>query len=377
LHPVAILTADTHLRDRAWIARRNLAGDAYYSFRQITRLAIQWQTPVIAAGDLIDQRLNASDVPAFLREVFDEMAAAEVPFYYIQGQHELADPPWLRAVHGWPIWLGEPGSLYEVAGLRVLGFDWRHADQVDEIYQACQREKPDLLVIHQVCRELLGPNLPHEFVLASIRGTGLVLVGDYHVHKRLKIRGPSGEVRVLSPGSTAMQSIDEDPNKYVFVLYEDSSIRSHQLCTRPVLRWQRFVDTEDALEELLEALPGEIEAMRALAEEWQLPEEVRTPVVIVRHDASLDGATKKIRSACGDVHLMLRTIWPKAEKGIPDVSTDSAGSLTLESCLPLALSPQEDKEAFELADRLLRAKNAREALDEARGRYVAEASVDG
>jgi len=58
-------------------------------------------------------------------------------------------------------------------------------------------------------------------------------------------------------------------------------------------------------------------------------------------------------------------------------SAEGAGVLTLESCLPLALSPREDKEAFELADRLLRAKSAREALDEARDRYVAETSVDG
>ncbi|MHB1035027.1 MAG: hypothetical protein ACYC35_21375 [Pirellulales bacterium] len=146
--PIALITADTHLREKTWVARHGLTGDAYHSFRQLGELADDFGgIPIIAAGDLIDRHRNESNVVAFLAGQMQELEKREITFGYIQGQHELQYPtPWLSAIHDYPVWLDtvqQPSAgLFLDAETLVTSLDWRPGEQVaealEQIPEACK-----------------------------------------------------------------------------------------------------------------------------------------------------------------------------------------------------------------------------------------------
>jgi hypothetical protein len=78
----------------------------------------------------------------------------------------------------------------------------------------------------------------------------MVVTGDYHVHQA----GVIDNKVFLSPGSIAMQKIDEAPDKYVYILYDDLSYKSVQLKTRPFV--EVAIDTADELERFISEWDG-------------------------------------------------------------------------------------------------------------------------
>ena len=95
--PIALLTADLHLQSRAWADRRRVQGDAYWAFRQIVALARRYDVPIIAAGDVLDAKRHDTSTPSDLQELFSALGS-DVYFYYVQGDHDRLDKPWLSVL---------------------------------------------------------------------------------------------------------------------------------------------------------------------------------------------------------------------------------------------------------------------------------------
>ena len=104
--PIALFCADTHLDVGAWAHKPRLRGDSRWAFEQICDIAIANHVEaVFAAGDFFDVRKPPSEVINSVRANLSRLEDQSIAFYFIQGQHDLALPPWLNAVHDHPQWL--------------------------------------------------------------------------------------------------------------------------------------------------------------------------------------------------------------------------------------------------------------------------------
>ncbi len=74
-----------------------MQGDAYWAFRQIVALARRYDVPIIAAGDVLDAKRHDTSTPSDLQELFGELGS-DVDFYYVQGDHDRLDKPWLSVL---------------------------------------------------------------------------------------------------------------------------------------------------------------------------------------------------------------------------------------------------------------------------------------
>jgi hypothetical protein len=371
---IAIVTADTHLRSTTWVNRKGVQGDAYFAFKQVCNLARKHGVPVIAAGDLIDKRRNESDVVDFVRATMDTLQSNPVQFYYIQGQHELQYPvPWLSAVSGHPRWLdlihGSGQRTAFIGDYHMYGLDWRPGDRLDEALAQIP-EDCDILVMHQVAQEFMGNIGTPELTFAKIPYAKLLIIGDFHIHQTCVTRGAQGqELMVLSPGSTVLQNIGEDPLKQVYILYSDLSFESVPLASRPFIRVQ--LDTAAELDLLVATWPSQLERFLGEAEQQGLPDHLRAPLLDVQYRDDIQDAYTRLTSAVGDTaHLFLREL--RTSAAAVDVESEQrreAVGRGLTGCLPLLVNAEKQRELFNMLVRLLDSPAPHEAIATLRTEY--------
>lgn len=299
--PIALATADTHLQDRAWASRPELCGDAYHSFQQIVDRAVEENLTILAMGDLIDRQLNESKVPAFIREQMNRLQRAHVHFKFTQGQHERQPFPWFCSVHEWPDWIHD--RTFEVEGVPMWALDWQPAAVLPEKLDQMP-EGTAVLGLHQVCDEFMGSLAHPELSFSMLPNVGLLVVGDYHVHKQLKAKNRESRLTtVLSPGSTAMQSKDEPSEKRIFRIYDDLSVESVLLLTRQMLR-PPPIEEEAHLESFLAEIDEQLKEAWQRAADDMLPDSMRKPMIEVTYNPLLAGAYRRIAKAIGgEAHI--------------------------------------------------------------------------
>ena len=367
--PIAIVTADTHLDEYAWADRPGLYGDSEHSFEQIVRFGTKLNVPIIAAGDLIDKKRNDSGPIGFLRRQMDKLQEADIPFWYIQGQHELQPGrPWLSEIHGWPTWLDapcdDPAENYQLLADRfdVRGIDWTPYDKIEarleEIHEDCH-----VLVMHQVMTDFMGSVAQCEMSSNRVRHARVLVVGDYHVHKKEQSRTIDGEeLLVLSPGSTHMRAINEEPIKRFFVLFNDLTAKSLRLKTRPHL--PSVIATEDDLDKFVEIISARVDdAMRYSIEEEGSPEHIAVPIIDVEYYPDLvDFAYNRIVEAVGDQgFLFLKEHVASNDYDEDEEQRKEIAGLGLAGCLPMVVEDTES-ELFTATERLLRSTTPEEEL---------------
>jgi len=351
---VAILTADCHVQRRAWLKRPELHGDAYYSFRQVVDLALRHRVPIIAAGDLIDRRINDQHPIAFLREQLGRLAEAGLRIYHVQGQHEWQEYPWLDSIcPEAAVWL-PPRGLLEIGPFQVYGIDWTPASQLPEKL-AQVPDETDVLVLHQVYSSF-SPSPAAELRPEQLPDVRLALIGDTHVTGMLtEVNGNGNQVVTVSPGSLAMQAIDEPGNKYVFLLNDDGSLEKVKLRTRAVLRQQAIRDVPSMMT-FLQKLDRVLDELQERNRD--LPEELRMPILHIAYDASLPDVRERLLQVTdGKVHLFEKDLSEKAEAEAANAAAQRQELLSagLFGCLEkLHASKGYPPEVLEYAQELLR-----------------------
>lgn len=304
--PVAILAADTHLAPRAW-AYRDITGDSYFAFQHLVSMACDSGCDLIVAGDVMDRQANRSETVAVLAAALRQLKGAGRRIYYVIGQHDGGDH-WGEVDPEVAIHLHKKHA--DVGGRRVYGLDYQPAGILQEELAKVPKHT-DLLVCHQVWLDLQGPLGFPQGSFSDVPHVRLMLTGDYHKHLSKSARGASGqELRVLSPGSTCMQSKDEEQEKRVFVLNADNTICSRGIPARPVLRIPDVL-TDGQLEKIVAGLPLQLKA--AAAEASDLPGLLRKPLVVVKAAYELRDARRRIAAAIGDAgHLFWGELKPSA-----------------------------------------------------------------
>jgi hypothetical protein len=289
--PIMVLSSDWHLSPLSWKRHPKIRGDSYYSLQQIVDTAIELQVPLIGAGDLFDIKAPPSESVVFCCEQMKRLEREGLSMYYVQGQHEYADTPWLtlapNAVHIDSFKYQDKGEprVFDVAGLRVVGLDIstspvEFAIQCAKLHAVAKSKGEfDLFVTHQVWADFIKKRDP-VFMLEKVLFSKITYTGDYHKLEALDING----MLCLSSGSINMQANNENPIKEVFILHDDLSVSKKTLKTRPFMSFE--LKNDDDLLRLLNTPNSTI------LSGWPhyVPDEFATPLVSVKYQNSLSNA---------------------------------------------------------------------------------------
>ncbi len=277
------LTADWHQQRGAWKRAGTPRGDADFAMRQLYEICCSRGVDLLGAGDLFDELHPDTETLQGAFRFLDDMKRASRRTIFTQGQHEKAYPPYLglhpHAEHC-------HRKVLRVRGLDVYGIDHVSAERLP--VEIAEIPTSDVLMVHQVWRDFMGTGWEGELsALLKPGGANVILTGDYHVHQTLDLQGTT----VLSPGSTCIQSIDERPEKAVFLLHDDMSITSVPLATRPIFSFR--ISTPQELEAFLAGVDAVCEP------DPRIPEPIRKPILSVRC-APIEQAHTRIPRAVGD-----------------------------------------------------------------------------
>jgi hypothetical protein len=352
---VAVVFSDSHLIKKTW-KHRQIFGDSYHAFRQITQFAIDNELPLIGAGDLLDKRVNEPDPIVFLQRQLKELAHREIPFYFIQGQHEFDDTPWLELGHT-AIHLHE--QVLTLGDLEIHGLDYQGADKLKEKLDNLP-DSADVLVAHQVWSDFMGDIALPQGAFADVPHVGTLITGDLHKCIFKKFEGKGGQdLRVFSPGAGCQMNISEPSKHHFGVLNEDGYIDVVNLTSR---KFDEFVCiNNDDVEELLENVNAYLEGAAEFASDNGLPPELHTPLWRVEYSHRVSDLPRRLGKIVGErAHLFWKELPQEREESkileqVPDLRKGEA--LTLETCLPQELDPKEEPEAYALAARVLDAED--------------------
>jgi hypothetical protein len=302
-----VCSSDNHLEQNPYVDYPEFRGDSYEALRQVTSAAIERGVPLILAGDVLEKNFPDSITLKEAYKQIDRLAAKNVPLYFIEGQHDLAPKqPWL-SLHGFarPLYAG---SCVRIGPFMVAGLGYTPAPALPEAMAKVSREA-DVLVLHQPWREFMGEHLPSDGSLAELvpPNIRMVVTGDFHVHKHLVIqRDRRLDLVVLSPGSTSLQSVKEDENKFFYAVRDDLSFYSIPLRGRSVFR-QRVPIAAEA-ERALQELRLCTSQLADSEENRRLPVEMQMPLWVVYAHVSCGSLEHLFADASkGLAHLFFRT----------------------------------------------------------------------
>jgi hypothetical protein len=376
VQPLFVFCADLHLEDGAWSSKPAIYGDSYYSFKQIVDYCIDHKLPLILGGDVLERKQNQARPIAMLCKELSRMQHAQVPVYYIQGNHEYdRNSPWL-SIHPWPIHLHDTGVQFGDAGIGVWGLDWLPRGEIQAAFKTLVPEDTDILITHQVWKDFMGEIGRTECELTDVHHVQVVLSGDFHPTKVAEGVNAQGKpIKMLSPGSTAMQDMSEDPNKFFFVICEHEGqivFTPKKLITRAAKTY--VVKDAAALDELCAGgFARDIEHMHMDVHARSGCPDIRKPLVKVKFDKRIPDAFMRITTAIGEsAHLFCEALTDRT--AVRTTSTRDAVRNDLLSALSDLLDG--NVEAYNLAAALLRADDPAKECDTQFNTFVKEEQAD-
>lgn len=353
MQPLFVFCADLHLEDGAWPSKSAIYGDSYYSFQQIVEYCIDHKLPLILGGDILERKQNQARPISKLCRGLSRLQHAQVPVYYIQGNHEYdRHAPWL-SVHPWPIHLHDTGVMFH--DVSVWGLDWMPRGDIQAAFKDLVPEDTDILITHQVWKDFMGDIGRTECELTDVHHVPVVLSGDFHVTQVAEgVNAQGRPIKMLSPGSTAMQDMGEQPEKFFFVICEHEGqivFAPKKLITREAKTYVvKDVETLDAL--CAGGFTRDIEHMVMTVQAKGGHEDIRKPLVKVKFDKRLPDAFMRITTAIGEsAHLFCEALTDRVSSR-PVQSRDAVKNDLLTATADLL---EGNIDAYNLAAALLRA----------------------
>lgn len=296
--PICVLTADWHARPCNWSDHPDLRGDSYRSIYQIADYCIQNKLPLFALGDLTELRMPDLVTFGFFMDISRMLSDATVPFYYLEGQHDMSRERSLLNCHPWPIHMHR--HFLTLFGVHFYGINYTTPDQLP-LELNLVPSNTDVLLCHQVWRERMGNQIgrPTDASFSDVPYASLVVSGDFHAHKSTVHVGRSDQRLVAaSPGSVHLKTLDEDPHKFFYLLFDDLSLQSMPLRTRPLKRLKILTDGQ------LQSILGEVALMPTV-----LDSNADKPIYHISCHDSLRDAHERLTAAFKSrAHLFLRAL---------------------------------------------------------------------
>lgn len=354
--PVALIFSDAHLQKRTW-QNRPILGDSYYALEQIVDYALAHKIGcVLGAGDLLDEKVNDSAPILFLREQLERLTSRGIHFLFVQGQHELTDPPWML-LGGSKYVVHLHGQSWTIGNWTVHGLDYQPADRIQEGLAGIP-EDADILMCHQVFGDFMGEVALPQLDFADVPHVKQVWTGDFHqfVLERDKYRGKQGQkLTVLSCGATHQCPDISSPSECYFATIDvDGALTPHQLKTRKCDEWK--VVNEDQFQEFLKDIPAYLEGAANYASDLELPPQLQKPLWRLIYNSRIDRAEQRTRKIVGDdAHLFFKEVPNITTTDVERMLRPTGKVLTLQSCLNEEVDPAQQPDVYKLCQRLLQA----------------------
>ncbi len=346
------MCADVHSRRRP---------DEQYALRQIIDIAIEEEVKqVLAAGDLIDRQTNRAESINVWHRQLDRLENAKIEFLFVEGQHDLDDPPWL-AGHRWAEYVHK--KVFPVGGkLTAYGISYQNWGDL----QAALAEVPEgveFLMMHQVWGDWMGDIAAPQGDFAQVPGhIKWLLTGDLHqccieTHKN----AGGKKMTVISPGATCKQKVDEPNEHFVIIMDKSGNLIKKKLRSRPYIE-SELIQDEETLDEFLKTIGPEIGRVNEANQD--LPEDVRKPVVRVQFGHRMFDAAPRVERGLQHLAILKFKQLPPPER-IEAAKARGEARKNGEAVTPLSvLAKRVDREKrptlYNAAERLLRSQDPEE-----------------
>lgn len=313
--PIAVISSDWHVALNAWKKYPEIRGDAEFSLSQIVDISTALNVPLIAAGDLFDVKNPDSYTVNVTARQMKRMLEANLPVFYVQGQHEMASPTWFSLFEGCK---HVHDKTFEISGIKFYGYDYFLPKSFDDSYV---RFKPaDVLVTHQVWSELLprhGQIHCCSYSLIAQNNTYKAIIsGDFHSHFTTNIENTS--CTFVSPGSICLQDMNEPANKSVWVMTENYEFISVPIKSRKVI--SANIKSDNDLNTVVSMSSG-------LSEDTDIPNGIGKPILRIKYNTDIKNVFAAVTNAYkGKAHLDFKPIIDEVEEEPVDVQDISIKS---------------------------------------------------
>lgn len=346
--------------------------DTQYAIRQIVDIAIERRVDgVVAAGDNTDKQTQRSAPIVEFFFQLDRLERAEIPFWFLQGQHDYDNPPWLSG-HSWAIHLHK--KIITIGDDTLYGLDFQPfgklQDELEEIPNRC-----NFLIAHQGWEEWLGFENAAQGSFAQIPGhIDYVYSGDLHklIDERNKNKD-GNKIRTWSTGATTQRKSDE-PSEHYVAFWNRGKFTPIPLKSRVFVNASLMVRPEDVTH-FIDTFEAELARAVQRAAGAEYPQEMLKPKFKVTYSASLDDVVRRIDKVVADrAFVTYREIPPEAKQETMKLSKANKGvAVTPLSVLNDEVDKEEDPATYELVSRLLQADSYEEEFAKWRSEMMGEA----
>lgn len=207
-----IFSADLHFKVRPFKHAPEL-DDAFKGFEYLCILSRQYGSiPIVMGGDIFDNNRISPDVLSKFQKV--RMTYKDIPLYYINGNHDVAEPSWMEFILN-ATRLGQKKTILP-DGTKLAGMSWTINSKIPNYLEHTDKDI-DFLVVHQFIEPTFRES--DEFsslVTASIPSSTFkdfpaVLAGDIHKSQIY----PNSIPPLAYPGPTSIQQLNETPGCFL------------------------------------------------------------------------------------------------------------------------------------------------------------------
>ena len=340
------ISADNHLMRFVWKRRKEVEGDALRAFTTMVDAIVgdpvKEPKRLLLAGDITDKaELDAATFHC-LDDAAEKLADAEIPVFYIMGNHDIDVPDW-------PGELGFVSLNNKTARIddrRVHGLGYLSREM---LHPALGRLLPcEILVLHQTFEHLLPFEDSFDMRMDDLPGgIANVVVGDVHTPNLTSLNGKGW---CLSPGSTTPRRISETHTPGYWRLAKDAEKPEFfELPHRRILRTE--VRTLEELQGLVAACSVTVKG-------------AMQPLLELAYPLELSAAVEEFMAA----QQGLAVFFPRpgtTGKMLADESVRPVfDKLTLEGALPMLGLEKKDPPVHTFLHDLLTNANVNDYLDQ-------------
>lgn len=222
-----ILTSDWHLGLQQYGDPRR-ENDVYNAAKFIIDFAINSKYPILLAGDILDSCNPVEKAVSELKDLHLKLVEANIPAFYINGNHDNTSEHWLNVVSrpndkGGFIEL-KPNQAVTIDNEVIVGITaYSRKEIIEQLVEAPQNAT--IILMHTRCKEFIQYNdkttnywsIEEDFNFDRFPNLKIVVIGDTHVTEMKVVNG----VTFISPGSIELVKANEDIKKYFFAYDTD------------------------------------------------------------------------------------------------------------------------------------------------------------
>jgi DNA repair exonuclease SbcCD nuclease subunit len=202
-------TADLHIRKNIWSSRPELKNDTIFAMQFFFDYCIENRLSAKLAGDIFHTLAVLPESVYAVQQQIDRMAEAGLPVYYIQGNHDNNDVPWLH-LHKWPINLDNRVIELDECGETIAGKQYSSSEEL-KLFLETLAPEVDTLLLHQA-EETAMPYSPNFWLDDVPESVKLVLIGDIHTGQEYC----RGNTWLYYPGSPCLSDrSDTEPKSFI------------------------------------------------------------------------------------------------------------------------------------------------------------------